>query len=57
MAAILRLPGGTRDAADIVEALIAAANTSTSPELAARWRAIANNIGDALDKLPAPAKA
>ncbi|MCI3240254.1 hypothetical protein [Streptomyces spinosisporus] len=56
MAAILRLPGGTDDAAEIVEALIAAAETRehTAPEQALRWRWLANDIGDALDALPAP---
>ncbi|MEV0090401.1 hypothetical protein [Streptomyces sp. NPDC050738] len=57
MAAILRLPGGARDASEIVEALLvaAAARDSTTPQLAERWRQIADHIGDALDQLPAPA--
>ncbi|MGQ4358531.1 hypothetical protein [Streptomyces sp. SAS_272] len=56
MAAILRLPGGTRDASEIVEALLVAAQAreTTAPELATRWRRIADNIGDALDTLPPP---
>ncbi|WP_405676869.1 hypothetical protein OG292_19695 [Streptomyces sp. NBC_01511] len=37
MACLLALPGGTRDASEIVEAL-----------------PIADQIGDALDQLPAP---
>lgn len=56
MAALLRLPGGTRDASEIVEALLVAAATrdTTAPDLAARWRTIADDIGDALDLLPVP---
>ncbi|MFJ4009425.1 hypothetical protein [Streptomyces sp. NPDC090026] len=56
MAAHLLLPGGTRDASDIVEALLVAASAreSTAPALAARWRQIADDIGDALDALPPP---
>lgn len=56
MAVVLRLPGGTADAAEIVEALIVAAATreTTAPALAARWRQIADQIGDALDQLPVP---
>ncbi|MGW3442211.1 hypothetical protein [Streptomyces sp. NPDC001076] len=54
MAALLRLPGGTDDLAEIVEALIAAADAkeATAPATAARWRALAHNIGDSLDLLP-----
>lgn len=56
MAAILRLPGGTSDAAEIVEALLAAATAreATAPVLAARWRELADAIGDSLDQLPTP---
>lgn len=56
MAALLRLPGGTRDASEIVEALLVAASVrdTTAPDLAARWRQIADDIGDALDQLPPP---
>lgn len=56
MAALLKLPGGTRDATEIVEALLVAAGAreKTSPELATRWRRIADDIGDALDALPPP---
>lgn len=59
MAAVLRLPGGARDASEIVEALLVAAGArdTTAPQLAARWRAIADDIGDALDQLPVPAGA
>ncbi|MGW7196622.1 hypothetical protein [Streptomyces chryseus] len=56
MAAILRLPGGARDASEIVEALLVAAQAreTTAPDLAGRWRAIADDIGDALDQLAPP---
>ncbi|MFE2112017.1 hypothetical protein ACFXAY_01305 [Streptomyces microflavus] len=56
MAALLRLPGGASEASEIVEALLVAAGTrdTTAPKLAARWRQIADDIGDALDQLPAP---
>ncbi|TXL91619.1 hypothetical protein [Streptomyces sp. IB2014 016-6] len=56
MAAVLRLPGGTRDASEIVEALLVAAQTRevTAPDISARWRQIAHDIGDALDQLPTP---
>jgi hypothetical protein len=56
MAALLKLPGGTRDASELVEALLVAAKAreDTAPELATRWRRIANDIGDALDALPPP---
>ena len=41
---------------EIVEALLAAAEAkeTDAPELAIRWRWLANDIGDALDALPAP---
>lgn len=56
MAALLHLPGGTRDATELVEALLVAAQAreDTAPELAARWRDLANSIGDGLDALPPP---
>ncbi|GGJ81824.1 hypothetical protein GCM10011583_11580 [Streptomyces camponoticapitis] len=56
MACLLTLPGGTRDASEIVEALLVAAQAreNTAPELSTRWRLIADQIGDALDQLPAP---
>lgn len=56
MAAVLRLPGGAAEASEIVEALVVAAGArdTTAPNLAARWRQIADDIGDALDQLPAP---
>lgn len=56
MAAVLRLPRGPADAAEIVEGLLvaAAARETTAPELADRWREIAHQIGDALDALPPP---
>ncbi|MFD5682159.1 hypothetical protein [Streptomyces bacillaris] len=56
MAALLRLSGGASEASEIVEALLVAAGTraTTAPELADRWRQIADDIGDALDQLPAP---
>ena len=56
MAAYLLLPGGSDDVSEIVEALLAAAEAkeTDAPELAIRWRWRANDIGDALDALPAP---
>ncbi|MCD7440278.1 hypothetical protein K4B79_18865 [Streptomyces lincolnensis] len=56
MAALLRLPGGTRDATELVEALLVAAQAreTTAPELATRWRQLAHDIGDSLDALPPP---
>jgi hypothetical protein len=56
MAALLRLPGGPDDAGELVEALLTAADTreATAPAIAARWRQLANDIGDALDTLPTP---
>lgn len=55
MATLLKL-GSTQDAAELVEALHVAADArdNTAPELATRWRRIANDIGDALDALPKP---
>ncbi|ELP71014.1 hypothetical protein PV735_05465 [Streptomyces turgidiscabies] len=56
MAALLHLPGGTRDATELVEALFVAAQAreDTAPELATRWRHLAHTIGDALNALPPP---
>ncbi|MFJ8054920.1 hypothetical protein [Streptomyces sp. NPDC096142] len=56
MAALLRLPGGTRDATELIEALLVAAQAreTTAPELATRWRQLADDIGDGLDALPPP---
>lgn len=52
----LRLPAAD-DAAECVEALLIAAETrdETAPAQAARWRQLADDIGDALDTLPTPA--
>ncbi|MGI5196544.1 hypothetical protein ACQEVY_23330 [Streptomyces sp. CA-288835] len=54
MAAYLRLPGGTDDISEIVEALLTAADAKEphAPELAHRWRTLANDARDALDRLP-----
>jgi hypothetical protein len=51
----LRLPAAD-DAAELVEALLAAADArkDRTPVLAARWRTLAHQIGDALDTLPKP---
>lgn len=56
MAALLKLPGGTRDATELVEALLVAAQAreESAPQLAARWRTLADSIGDGLDALPTP---
>lgn len=56
MAALLKLPGGPDDAGELVEALLAAADTRDqhAPAQAARWRQLAHDIGDALDQLPTP---
>ncbi|RDG35181.1 hypothetical protein [Streptomyces corynorhini] len=54
MAALLRLPGGTDDVAELVEALLVAADARPDTPLAERWRHLAHEIGDALDTLPAP---
>ncbi|KJK40253.1 hypothetical protein UK15_07855 [Streptomyces variegatus] len=58
MAVVVRLTGPA-DVAEIVEALVAAAEAkeTDAPELALRWRWLANDIGDALDQLPAPTTA
>jgi len=44
------------DAAEIIEALVAAAETrdGRAPAQAARWRQLADDLGDALDTLPCP---
>jgi hypothetical protein len=54
MAVVVRLPGGYDDLSEIVDALLTAADAREghAPELALRWRWLANDIGDALDKLP-----
>jgi hypothetical protein len=51
----LRLPAAD-DVAELVEALLAAADTrdTTAPTQAARWRDLANDLGDALEHLPQP---
>lgn len=56
MAVLLRLPGGTDDLTEIVEALLAGADakTHTAPAVAERWRTLAHDIGDSLDLLPPP---
>ncbi|MGW5352232.1 hypothetical protein ACWERV_17185 [Streptomyces sp. NPDC004031] len=45
------------DLGEVVEALLAAADTrdTTAPTQAARWRSLADQLGDALDQLPNPA--
>lgn len=51
----LQLPAAD-DVAELVEALLAAADTRDdhAPAQAARWRDLANDLGDALDALPRP---
>lgn len=51
----LRLPSAD-DTSELVEALLVAADSreDRSPVLAARWRGLADQIGDALDTLPTP---
>ncbi|MGW4950634.1 hypothetical protein [Streptomyces parvulus] len=58
MAVLLRLPGGTDDASEIVDALLTAADAceGRAPELAARRRQLAHDVGDALDQLPTTPK-
>ncbi|WP_445524764.1 hypothetical protein [Streptomyces cyslabdanicus] len=55
MAVSIRLQS-TDDLAEIVEALLTAAEAKEehAPELALRWRWLANDIGDALDTIPTP---
>lgn len=55
MAVVVHLTGPD-DLAEIVEALVTAAEAkeADAPELALRWRWLANDIGDALDQLPTP---
>lgn len=55
MAVVVRLTG-TDDLSEIVEALLTAADAKEAhaPELAERWRTLANDVGDALDGLPQP---
>ncbi|MGK5529343.1 hypothetical protein [Streptomyces sp. URMC 129] len=52
----LVLPGGTDDAAEVIDALLSSADAceGNAPELAARRRALADQLGDALDTLPRP---
>jgi hypothetical protein len=59
MAALLHLPGGPDEAAELVEALLAAADTRDehAPTQATRWRTLADQIGDALEHLPTPREA
>jgi hypothetical protein len=54
MATMLRLPGGSADVVDLVDALLAAADARErrAPRQAARWRELAHQLGDALDTLP-----
>lgn len=49
----LRLPSAD-DCGELVEALLAAADArdTTASKQAARWRGLANDLGDALDALP-----
>lgn len=51
----IRLPSAD-DVAELVDALLAAADVCEhrAPDLAARRRALAEDIGDALDRLPQP---
>ncbi|TXS35140.1 hypothetical protein EAO77_37710 [Streptomyces sp. t39] len=57
MATQLILPGGIASAVDLVDALLAAADARErrAPRQAARWRDLADQLGDALDTLPTPA--
>ena len=45
---------GLDDVAEVVECLLMGADAASSVELAARRRALADGIGDALDAIPAP---
>ncbi|WP_210534306.1 hypothetical protein [Streptomyces scabiei] len=55
MALVVRLTGPD-DLGEIVEALLTAADAkqTEAPDLATRWRALAHDVGDALDQLPQP---
>jgi len=55
MALVVHLTGPD-DLGEIVEALLTAADSkeTDAPELALRWRWLANDLGDALDALPQP---
>lgn len=55
MAVVLRLSTAD-DVSEIVDALLTAADArgAHAPELAARWRTLAHDVGDALDQLPSP---
>ncbi|MDN3056909.1 hypothetical protein PH213_20610 [Streptomyces sp. SRF1] len=48
---------GLDDLAEVVECLLIGADTARHEEIAARRRALADGIGDALDSLPAPTAA
>lgn len=52
----VHLPGGPDDCGELVDALLAAADACDrhAPALAARRRALAHELGDALDSLPRP---
>ncbi|MDT0567880.1 hypothetical protein RM704_10430 [Streptomyces sp. DSM 3412] len=53
MAIVVRLTGSD-DLGEIIEGLLTAADAkqTDAPALATRWRALAHDIGDALDQLP-----
>ncbi|MCX5601576.1 hypothetical protein OOK29_25840 [Streptomyces phaeochromogenes] len=55
MAAYLRV-SSVGDLTEIVDGLLAAADShkAKAPGQAARWRELADSLGDALDRLPAP---
>ncbi|MGW3166953.1 hypothetical protein ACWC9Q_29665 [Streptomyces sp. NPDC001142] len=55
MAVLIRLAGAD-DLSEIVDALLTAADAREghAPSLAARWRGLAHEVGDALDQLPTP---
>ncbi|MFM9675806.1 hypothetical protein [Streptomyces brasiliscabiei] len=55
MAIVVRLTSAD-DVSEIVEGLLTAAEVkqTDAPTLANRWRDLAHNIGDALDRLPTP---
>lgn len=58
MATLLRLPGGPEDIAELVDALLAAADHCQhhAPDLATRRRHLADQLGDALDQIPPPTR-
>ena len=55
MALVVRLTSAD-DASEIVAGLLTAAEVkqTDAPALATRWRNLAHDIGDALDRLPTP---